>query len=645
MFNTILIANRGEIACRIIQSCRALGVRTVAVFSEADRDAVHVGLADSAVCIGPAEARLSYLAIDAILDAAKQSGADAIHPGYGFLAENAGFAEACAAANITFIGPSPGVIARMGSKIEAKAVAVAAGVPVVPGYSGNDQSDQNLIAEAEALGVPLLIKASAGGGGRGMRRVDDLANLEQALASARAEAVAAFGNGDVLLEKLIERPRHVEVQLLSDHHGTHLHLYERDCSIQRNHQKVIEEAPAPDLPDDTRARLTGDALKLARAIGYDSAGTAEFMLDRDSGEIYFLEMNTRLQVEHPVTELITGIDIVEWQIRVAAGEALPFAQEDIAIKGWAIEARIAAEDPSLEYRPQTGTVRIYREPESEGLRIDTGLQVGTEITPYYDSMMAKLIAHGPDRATATARLNQALHDFRMGGVGHNIGFLADIVAAPAFAAGDVDTTFIERAFPGGWQSAEPTNHHLAEAALAYYLDHVATDLNSPWQSLGAWRLTGTGGSTVLYVGPDNMPARISGRPGDYTVEINGETFTTFDDADDVDVRGSTVTLFRDAACFDITVQPPEQALLNRRQRASHTTGDAVTAPMPGLVAEVLVEVGQAVEAGETVVVLEAMKLMQNLGAPKSGIIASVHCRPGETVSGGATLIEFKKEEE
>jgi len=642
MFSTILIANRGEIACRILRSCRALGIKTVAVYSEADRDAVHVELADDAVCIGPAEARLSYLDIDAILDAAKQSGADAIHPGYGFLAENAAFAEACAAANITFIGPSPGVIARMGSKIEAKAVAIAAGVPVVPGYSGDDQSDQNLTTQAETLGVPLLIKASAGGGGRGMRRVDDLTDFGQALASARAEAKAAFGDGDVLLEKLITRPRHIEVQLLSDRHGTHLHLHERDCSIQRNHQKVIEEAPAPDLPADTRQRLTDDALKLARVIGYDSAGTAEFMLDRDSGEIYFLEMNTRLQVEHPVTELITGLDIVEWQIRIAAGEALPFAQGDIQVQGWAIEARIAAEDPAFGYRPQTGTVNIYREPAGEGVRVDTGLRAGLEITPYYDSMMAKLIAHGPDRAAATARLSQALHEFHIGGVGHNIGFLADIIATPAFAAGDVDTTFICRAFPAGWQSAEPTTHHLAEAALAFYLDQTAIEMNSPWQSLGAWRLTEAQGSAVLFVGDDKIPVRISGRAGDHRVEIDGETFTTFDNAD---VNGSTVTLFRDAACFDITVQLPEQALLNPHQFTNHGTGDAVSAPMPGLVAGVLVEAGQSVEAGETVVVLEAMKLMQNLCSPKSAMIAAVHCRPGETVSGGAVLIEFEKEEE
>jgi len=642
MFNTILIANRGEIACRIVQSCRALGIRTIAVYSEADRNAVHVELADSVICIGPPEARLSYLNIDAILNAARESGADAIHPGYGFLAENAAFAEACAAADITFIGPSPGVIARMGSKIEAKAVAIAAGVPVVPGYSGDDQSDQNLVAQAATLGVPLLIKASAGGGGRGMRRVDDLADFEQALASARAEAKAAFGDDDVLLEKLIERPRHIEVQLLSDRHGTHLHLHERDCSIQRNHQKVIEEAPAPDLADDTRQRLTDDALKLARAISYDSAGTAEFMLDRDSGEIYFLEMNTRLQVEHPVTELITGIDIVEWQIRVAAGEVLPFTQDDITTKGWAIEARIASEDAALGYRPQTGTVTIYREPHGDGVRIDTGLRAGLEITPYYDSMMAKLIAHGPDRATASARLNQALHDFHIGGVGHNIGFLADIVASPVFAGGDVDTTFIGRIFTEGWQSAEPTTHHLAEAALAFYLNEASNDLNSPWQSLGAWRLTEAQGSAVLFVGPDNMPVRISGRAGAYTAEIDSETVTTFDDAD---VNGSTVTLFRDAACFEIIVQLPEQALLNQRQQVNYGTGNAVIAPMPGLVAEVLVEAGQSVEVGETVVVLEAMKLMQNLTAQKSAMIAAVHCRPGETVSGGAVLIEFEKEEE
>lgn len=634
MFKTLLIANRGEIACRIIRTCRALGVRSVAVYSEADRDGVHVGLADAAVCIGPAEARLSYLDFDALLDAARETGAEAIHPGYGFVAENADFAAACAAAGITFVGPKPGAIVRMGSKIEAKAVAEALGVPVVPGYYGDDQSDQNLAAEAQRLGTPLLIKASAGGGGRGMRRVDDIVGFDSALASARAEALAAFGNADVLLERYIERPRHIEVQLLCDQHGTALHLYERDCSVQRNHQKVIEEAPAPDLSAALRDRLTSDALKLAAAIDYDSVGTVEFIFDRDSGEIYFLEMNTRLQVEHPVTEMITGLDIVAWQIRVAAGEALPFSQSDIQINGWAMEARIAAEDPAQAYRAQVGRVRHYREPTGDNVRIDSGLEAGQEITPYYDSMIAKVIAHGPDRAAARRRLGQAVVDFRIAGIGTNTAFLADILYHAAFAAGDIDTTFITRTFPDGWQAPATTTHHIEAAARAFV--HARNEAGTgqslgPWQSLGGWRLTGNTGTGVVYVSQADVPPVAVHVPEG-------------DDENDVHVEGADVTIFEGAATHDFCVQLPEQVLLVSGA-ARHDGGDVLCAPMPGLIAEVLVEVGERVDAGQTVVVLEAMKLMQDLAAPRDGVIAAINCRNGDTVSGGAVLIEFETDTE
>ncbi len=638
MFKTLLIANRGEIACRIIRTCRAMGVRSVAVYSEADRDAVHVGLADEAVCIGPAEARLSYLDIGAILDAARETGAEAIHPGYGFVAENADFASACAAAGLTFVGPSPAAISRMGSKIEAKAVAEAIGVPVVPGYYGDDQSDQNLAAEAQRLGAPLLIKASAGGGGRGMRRVDDIADFANALASARAEALAAFGNGDVLLERYVERPRHIEVQLLCDRHGTALHLYERDCSVQRNHQKVIEEAPAPDLSAALRDRLTGDALKLATAIAYDSVGTVEFILDRDSGEIYFLEMNTRLQVEHPVTEMITGLDIVEWQIRVAAGQALPFAQSDIQIDGWAMEARVAAEDPAQAYRPQVGRVRYYRQPTGDNVRVDSGLEAGQEITPYYDSMIAKVIAHGPDRDAARTRLGQAAADMRIGGLGTNIAFLTDILSHADFAAADIDTTFIARAFADGWQAPTPTPRHLAAAARAFVRARNDAESLNPWQSLGAWRLTGNPGTGVVYVSQANAPPVAV-----HVTENNNENNNEDDDEDDIHVEGALVTIFESPATHEFSVHLPEQVLLGRAG-ARHDGGDILRAPMPGLVAAVLVEAGQRVEAGQTVVVLEAMKLMQDLSAPRDGVIATINCQPGDTVSGGAVLIEFETEE-
>ena len=651
MFKSLLIANRGEIACRVIRTCRALGIETIAVYSEADGDAPHVGMADQAVCLGPAEARLSYLDSAAVLAAARQTGAEAIHPGYGFLSENADFAQACEDAGLTFIGPSPDVIARMGSKIEAKALARGVGLPVVPGYFGDDQSDQKLLHEADRLGAPLLIKASAGGGGRGMRRVDDLAEFDQALAAALAEAEAAFGNADVLLERYIERPRHIEVQLLCDRHGHSLHLFERDCSVQRNHQKVIEETPAPGLPTERRDLLTGYAVTLAEAIGYDSVGTVEFIFDRDRDEFYFLEVNTRLQVEHPVTEMVTGLDLVEWQIRVANGEVLPFAQDDIELEGWAMEARIAAEDPALDYRPQTGRVSLYRAPNGDGMRVDSGLCSGLDITPYYDSMMAKVIAHGANREAARARLHQALQQFHIGGVGSNIAFLADIVAHPDFTAADVDTTFIQRAFPDGWTSAPPSPQHIAEAVLAFFTAPGASENSSPWQSLGAWRLTaaaGNPGAAVLYVsqtGTTPAPVRIVFDDGAYIVEIAGQApihLAPVDGIVDAHVDKSSVTLFRDAAAHEFLVQLAEQALLGRPTPV-RGGGSAVSAPMPGLIAEVLVGAGDVVEAGQTVVVLEAMKLMQNLGAPRAGTVASVNCSTGETVDGGAVLIEFESE--
>jgi acetyl-CoA carboxylase biotin carboxylase subunit len=655
MFKSILIANRGEIAWRIMRTCRRLGVKTIAVFSEADRTARHVEMADEAVCIGPAEARLSYLDVAAILDAAKRTGAAGLHPGYGFLAENASFAEACDNAGLTFIGPSTSIIASMGSKIKAKAVAEAAGLPVVPGYYGDDQSDRHLAEQAAILGPPLLIKASAGGGGRGMRRVDDLADFDKALAAARAEAMAAFGDADVLLERYVKRPRHIEVQLLCDRQGKALHLFDRDCSVQRNHQKIIEEAPAPDLSPQTRDQLTGYALKLAQTIGYDSVGTVEFMVDRADGQIYFLEMNTRLQVEHPVTEMITGLDIIEWQIRVAAGEKLPFGQDDIQLNGWAMEARIAAEDPAQDYRPQTGVLSFYRDPAGPGtndIRVDSGLHSGLEITPYYDSMIAKLIAHGADREAARVRLLAALQRFHIGGVGSNIAFLADIVGHPAFAAADIDTTFIRRAFPDGWRAPATSARHIAEAALAYFGALDDAENPSPWRSLGAWRLieqAGAPGAAVLYISQGEAPARpvrIVGRGSSYIVEIDGEApirFTAYDGVLDAHVDESRVTLFRGAATHEFKVGLAEQVLLGGGA-AGQGGGDVITAPMPGLVAAVMVEVGQRVEEGQTLVVLEAMKLMQNLGAPRAGVVARLNCRPGDSVAGGAVLIDLESEE-
>jgi len=411
VFESVLIANRGEIAVRIIRTCRRLGIRAIAVHSEADRDALHVRLADAAYAIGPAESARSYLDAGAIVAAARRAGAAAIHPGYGFLAESEALIAACEDAGIAFVGPHREAIRAMGSKIAAKAIAVQAGVPVVPGYHRDDQRDATLIAAAERIGFPLLIKASAGGGGRGMRSVAGAEEFPAALAQARAEALAGFGDDRVLLEKLVAAPRHLEVQLAGDRHGNLVHLFERECSIQRNHQKIVEEAPAAFLSAAQRAALYRHALALGRAIGYDSLGTVEFLLDHDSGELYFLEMNTRLQVEHPVTEYVTGLDLVEWQLRSAAGEPLPRAQEQIACTGWAMEARLNAEDPAQGYRPATGRIERYREPAGAGVRIDSGVGEGASIGPHYDSLLAKVIAGGDDREQARRRLLAALEDF------------------------------------------------------------------------------------------------------------------------------------------------------------------------------------------------------------------------------------------
>ena len=458
--SSVLIANRGEIALRIMRTCARLGLRTIAVYSDADASAPHVKAADEAIRIGPPPARASYLDAKAIIAAAKQAGADAIHPGYGFLSENAAFARACDEAGLIFVGPSAVAVERMGSKIESKRIAEAAGVPTVPGYHGDDQTPTALAKAAKGIGFPILIKASAGGGGRGMRRVHKAAEFEAELAAAKAEAEAAFGDGSVLLEKLILNPRHLEVQLFGDRVGNLVHLFERDCSVQRNNQKLLEEAPAPNLPDSARAKLFDAALKLGRAIGYDSAGTVEFIMDRDSDSPYFLEMNTRLQVEHPVTESITGIDLVEWQLLAAAGEPLPVKQGQIRARGHAIEARITAERADLSFQPATGELSVVDVPR--GVRFDSGVEAGSQVSLYYDSMLAKMIAHGTDRASALSRLDAGLSGATLLGVPTIQPFLRDAIRQPIFADGKATTRFIETAFPGGWM---PNPQELIHAML------------------------------------------------------------------------------------------------------------------------------------------------------------------------------------
>ena len=665
MFQRILIANRGEIACRVIRTCREMGIATTAVYSEADRDARHALAADSAVCIGPPEAAASYLDINAIVAAAKRVGAEAIHPGYGFLSENAEFAACCAEAGLTFIGPSPDVIRRMGSKIEAKAAAIKAGLPVVPGYSGKVQEDDLLAAEARRIGAPVMIKASAGGGGRGMRLVKDLSEFGDDLAAARAEALSAFGDGDILLERFIARSRHIEVQVLADRHGNVRHLGERDCSIQRNHQKIIEETPAPDFAPEIRERMVTDAVKLAGGIGYDSAGTVEFIYDTENGEYFFLEMNTRLQVEHPVTEMVTGHDLVAWQIRIAAGEEITFSQSEVRFDGAAMEARIAAEDPAQGYLPQTGEVTHYLEPTGEQIRVDSGLTEGMTVSPYYDSMLAKVIARGPDRPAAVRRLRRALNDYRIAGVGTNMAFISGVLDREEFNAGQIHTAFLDRHFPDGWRAPDKGTRDIAAAALAYYLS-LSPDSQIPWQTLGAWRLTepaGANGSTVLHVRHDDeadVEVRITGRAGNHEIVVGDEpalvldavelaggvlTFTGADCRRDIPVHvdGDRVTLFLQTTTHDFNVHLPEQVLLGSNAGGQTDVDGQIRAPMPGLVTEVRVEAGDTVSAGGIVVIMEAMKLQQSLRSETGGQVGEVQCAAGDNVVGGALLVEFSPE--
>ena len=670
----VLIANRGEIAVRIIRTCHRLGLRTVAVYSDADRNAPYVALANEACYIGASEAKVSYLNGARLIEAAKRAGADAIHPGYGFLAENAQFARRCERAGLTFIGPRAAVIEQMGSKINAKAVAEAAGVPVVPGYNGADQSFARLRGEAERLETPLLIKASAGGGGRGMRRVLDLAEFDQALRAAQQEAQAAFGSPAILLERLIANARHIEVQILADQHGQVLHLFERDCSIQRHHHKIIEETPAPHLPAQTRRDLLNDAVNLAQAIAYDNVGTVEFLVDSTLGDYYFMEMNTRLQVEHPVTEAITGLDLVEWQLRVAAGDKLPFEQEEIRCTGWALEARVAAENPAEGFRPETGTITVYHEPQASGLRIDSGVELGSQIGPYYDSMLAKVIATGSTRQVALRRLRRGLGNFRLGGVGTNLSFLLNLLQLDDFAHGLHHTGTLSLAYPDGWQASPLSSTQIAQAALAMLLHEQQTRPASsvpatPWGTLGNWRVTEAAGGlgASLYYSRDAegtlVEVTVKGRGAHYEVQIAGERLLVAENAVlsasrlsyeeaafrqaqgasyrhsiGVDIHQRRVTLYGDDARPQIDLLLAEEALLIGREPEQSDDKHVIRAPMPGLIVELLAAVGDKVVAGQTIVVLEAMKLLQHLTAPISGTVAAVRYQKGDSVDGGAVLI-------
>jgi 3-methylcrotonyl-CoA carboxylase alpha subunit len=657
---SVLIANRGEIALRVMRTCARLGIRTIAVYSDADADALHVKLADEAVRIGPPAARASYLDIGAVIAAAKQSGADAIHPGYGFLSENAGLVRACEAAGLIFIGPSLVAVEQMGSKIESKRIAETAGVPTVPGYHGDGQDDSTLAKAAARIGFPVLIKASAGGGGRGMRRVDRATDFVAELNAAKAEAEAAFGDNAVLLEKYILNPRHLEVQLAGDRFGNLVHLFERDCSVQRNNQKVLEEAPAPNLPDSVRQKLFDAALKLGRAIGYDSAGTVEFIMDQDSDSPYFLEMNTRLQVEHPVTELITGVDLVEWQLLAAAGERLPLAQTQIRAHGHAIEARITAERADLGFQPVTGQLSVVDAPR--GLRFDTGVAAGSEIGLYYDSLLAKLIAHGTDRKAALARLGQGLSDLALLGIPTTQAFLRDAVRQPLFADGRATTRFIENSFPGGWKPNADDLLRLRAAACVVWsqLDTAAATSSwiSPWQRRSATRVTSAVRLAKVLLRIDDeygeADAELRASRDGIAIEIDGIVV----EFEPPKAHGGAITLIAagSSAPFvarrdDTTVSIAHQGLalkaairpridIPRDGGGLEHSGNAVEAPLHGVVAKLHVALGDVVEKGTPVLQMEAMKLIHTLKAPVPGRIEQINCNEGDTVPAGAVLIEI-----
>ena len=620
VFDTVLIANRGEIACRIIATCRRLGIRTVAVYSDPDADALHVRQADAAVHVGPAAARESYLRGARLIEAALSSGAQAIHPGYGFLSENAEFAEAVQAAGLVWIGAPPSAIRAMGLMDAAKQRMLAAGVPVTPGYMGEDQSPARLRSEADAIGYPVLIKAVAGGGGKGMRKVESATEFEAALESCRREASASFGDDRVLLEKYIQNPRHIEVQIFGDQHGNVVHLFERDCSLQRRHQKVIEEAPAPGMDVATREALCAAAVTAARAVDYVGAGTIEFIADGSDGlradRIWFMEMNTRLQVEHPVTEAITGQDLVEWQLRVAAGEPLPLRQEQLAINGWAMEARLYAENPSTGFLPSTGPLQRLRLPS--GIRIDSGVEEGGEVSPYYDPMIAKLIVHAPSRREAASKLAAACGQVEVWPVRTNAAFLALAAAHPRFQAGDVDTGFIARYLDALLPPAEPAPSLLEQAATA--LLPPAGDV--PWTALRGFRLNA------------EPTRRIALQLGDVVLQTqwrDGASLAL------VDVGGDGV-LFAQGQAWPV-------ALPSMRADAGAAAGGdgAITAPMPGLVIAVAVVEGQQVERGQALVVLEAMKMEQTLQAPFAGKVTRLTARVGEQVTEGKPLLLIEQE--
>ncbi|MCF1595909.1 ATP-binding protein [Streptomyces muensis] len=640
MFDTVLVANRGEIAVRVIRTLRSLGVRSVAVFSDADADARHVREADTAVRLGPAPAAESYLSVERLLEAATRTGAQAVHPGYGFLAENAAFARACADAGLVFIGPPADAISLMGDKIRAKETAKAAGVPVVPGGR-----DPELADAARELGAPVLLKPSAGGGGKGMRLVRDLSVLEEEIAAARREARASFGDDTLLVERWVDRPRHIELQVLADGHGNVVHLGERECSLQRRHQKIIEEAPSVLLDESTRASMGEAAVQAARACGYRGAGTVEFIVPGgDPSSYYFMEMNTRLQVEHPVTELVTGLDLVEWQLRVAAGEPLAFGQQDVRLTGHAVEARICAETVSVKagargFLPSGGTVLRLREPQGDGVRTDSGLSEGTEVGSLYDPMLSKVIAYGPDRATALRKLRAALAETVTLGVQTNAGFLRRLLAHPAVVEGELDTGLVERVVDDLVATDVPDEVY--EAAAAVRLDALrprGAGWTDPFSVPSGWRLGGAPKPVGFHLRVQEPVEYVPRGSADVT---DGHVAVTLDGVRHTFHRAGD-WLGRDGDAWHVRDHDPVAASLTG---AAHAGADSLTAPMPGTVTVVKVAVGDEVSAGQSLLVVEAMKMEHVISAPHAGTVAELDVTPGSTVAMDQVLAVVAPHEE
>lgn len=658
--STLLVANRGEIAVRVMRTARTLGIRTVAVYSDADETALHVRTADQSVRIGESPVADSYLQIERVIAAAKQCGADAIHPGYGFLSENQQFADACDQAGLIFVGPPKTAIEVMGDKAKAKRAMLAAGVPCIPGYQGESQDEATLVSEAEAIGMPVMLKAAAGGGGRGMRLVEDATQLAASMALAKSEAENAFGSGELIIEKAVLQPRHVEIQVFGDGHGNVIHLGERDCSVQRRHQKVVEESPCPVMTEELRAAMGAAAVEAARAVNYVGAGTVEFLLDQ-SGDFYFLEMNTRLQVEHPVTEMVTGLDLVEWQLRVARGESLPASQDDIALTGHAIEVRLYAEEPEQGFLPSTGPIHLFSLPEGEGLRVDAGVESGDAVSPFYDAMVAKVIGYGATREDARRRLLTGLQEGALLGLGNNRDFLVDMLDRPAFVAGEATTAFIAENYGDHFSRGEAPTSVVAAAAVIQHLlalGRCAQAAPTVSPELFDWSSRGRSVTVRDYGAPDapHIVTLETRSAGHYSVQVG-------DDCHEFELQAFEQTrcelacdgareLYQFIEIDDVTLHISDSsytAVFTDRRRITPDAEEAagsgtVVAPMHGQLLTMEVQPGDAVTQGQRLAVLEAMKMQHEICAAASGTVLEVAANPGAQVAAGDTLVVLEVED-